>query len=504
MKTPWLAGSHLWCMILTACIVLFGDGGISFGQTNSNSSIPANIPPFEATGLMMNALQYGGTTEDVKALLDKGANPNAKNADGWPALQLAARQNKMEIVRLLLDKGADVNTTNMDGVTSLGSVAFRGYLDIAKLLVEKGADVNVKFSENATALYNAARGGYPDVAALLLDHGADINSTITGGYTSLIEAAEDGKVDVVKLLLARGADVNKETELGFSALDKASYKGNTVIVQLLQQAGAAKSSNEKMQEDLTNKMQSLSNSMQTYDSAWQSFSNSVQAYETVPSSLSNLLKYGTTDPPATAIPNTPPSWIGKFTDSDGNVTNDSVLTPFTVTNSAGEVFTDAVLVKLMPNKCIYKTPGGAMGTMRLELLPETLKRKIGFDPVAAEVAADAERQAKMLERQRAQQRTLDAELAQLNAQSQPNAAGVSQSIRAYAERKWPGQYDMQKYEIDLQTQSYNWVAEKTFATGIPQSIFDQIKADAINKWPDEYDMQKYEIQTQVKSYLEIH
>lgn len=62
--------------------------------------------------------------------------------------------------------------------------------------------------------------------------------------------------------------------------------------------------------------------------------------------------------------------------SGHNVTNADLLTPFMVTNSAGIVFTDAVLVKLTPNKFFYKTPGGAMGSLPLAALPKDLQSKV--------------------------------------------------------------------------------------------------------------------------------
>jgi hypothetical protein len=81
---------------------------------------------------------------------------------------------------------------------------------------------------------------------------------------------------------------------------------------------------------------------------------------------------------------------------------------------------------------------------------------------------------------------------------------VSLSIRANAEKKWPGDFDMQKYEVDKQTEAYNWVVTTSSATGVPQRVFEQIKAQALDKWPDDYDMQKYEIEKQVKAYTDLH
>ena len=89
-------------------------------------------------------------------------------------------------------------------------------------------------------------------------------------------------------------------------------------------------------------------------------------------------------------------------DSSGYVTNANLLTPFTLTNSSGNVVTDAVLVKLTPNQFIYKTPNGGMGMMRLDLLPKELQEKFGFDPQAAHAADEADKKKKARQQQYAQ------------------------------------------------------------------------------------------------------
>jgi ankyrin repeat protein len=40
-------------------------------------------------------------------LLERGADPNAKNDDGWTPLHIAAGEGHVEIVKLLLERGAD-------------------------------------------------------------------------------------------------------------------------------------------------------------------------------------------------------------------------------------------------------------------------------------------------------------------------------------------------------------------------------------------------------------
>jgi ankyrin repeat protein len=526
MKTARLAivGSGF---ISTIIIALFVSSVVSLSQTNTDNSNSNSdkIAPFEATAQLMNALQYGGDAKSIKLLIAKGADVNAKDNEGWHALQLAAKRGNIEIVRLLLENGADVNATNLNGVTALTSAAYRGYTDIAKLFVEKGASVNAKENDNTTALMVAAGAGQTNAVEFLLDNGADINATNNFGYsvlmtalngnkidvvkillskgvkinetnwsgeTVLMSAVEDGKTEIVKLLLAKGAKVNAENFLGRSALDEAKQKGDAAIVQLLQQAGATKSSSVKQDEEMTKDLKELQESS---DAISNSLRN-LQQPAAVPVTFS------------VSVPEKPvkPAFVfGTNADSAGYVTNAALLTPFTLTNTAGDVITNAVLSKLTANKFIYKTPSGGMGMLPLGSLPEDLLKKIGYDPQAAQAADDAENQKKAREQELAQQqRAFAAQQATLYSQNRTAVLDVSGAIKSYAEKKWPGEYDMQKYEIDKQTEAYNWVATSTSASGVPQDVFAQIKTSAVNKWPDEYDMQKYEIEKQVKAYVELH
>ena len=104
------------------------------------------------------------------------------------------------------------------------------------------------------------------------------------------------------------------------------------------------------------------------------------------------------------------------------MTNAALLTPFTLTNSAGNIVTNAVLVKLTPNKFLYKTPRSE-AFQRLDSLPKDLQEKFGYDATSA-VAQDAiEDEAKMRAIQWQQsQRDLAQQQAELKAQSQSAVA----------------------------------------------------------------------------------
>ena len=85
-----------------------------------------------------------GDLEDVKRHLEKGADVNAKDDNGWTPLHEAAWNGHKEVVELLIVKGANVNAMDNDSKTPLGQARTFGHTDIAELLIAKGADANAK------------------------------------------------------------------------------------------------------------------------------------------------------------------------------------------------------------------------------------------------------------------------------------------------------------------------------------------------------------------------
>ncbi len=52
--------------------------------------------------------------EAVKILIEKGANINCLNKDGYNSLMLALKKGHIEIVKLLIEKGININYVNKD------------------------------------------------------------------------------------------------------------------------------------------------------------------------------------------------------------------------------------------------------------------------------------------------------------------------------------------------------------------------------------------------------
>ncbi len=70
----------------------------------------------------------------VRALLEHGAPPNARQQQGWTAIHAAAQHGDRAMVELLLAHGADPATTNDDGTTPLQLANEKGHAEIVQLL----------------------------------------------------------------------------------------------------------------------------------------------------------------------------------------------------------------------------------------------------------------------------------------------------------------------------------------------------------------------------------
>ncbi|MBF0095661.1 MAG: ankyrin repeat domain-containing protein [Alphaproteobacteria bacterium] len=70
----------------------------------------------------------------VRAFLAKGADPNAIDAKGAPALVWAVASGREDVVRMLLAAGADAGRADPAGVTPLALALRQGKSEIAALL----------------------------------------------------------------------------------------------------------------------------------------------------------------------------------------------------------------------------------------------------------------------------------------------------------------------------------------------------------------------------------
>ncbi len=150
-----------------------------------------------------------GDVEEVRALLQQGADVNGAHGDGMSALHWAAEQGDREMAAMLLHAGANVNAvTRIGQYTPLHVASTAGREPVIELLLESGADVvAATASSGVTPLHLAAASGSVEAVATLIDHGAEVDALESAwGQTPLIFAAAADRVDAINVLLERGAD----------------------------------------------------------------------------------------------------------------------------------------------------------------------------------------------------------------------------------------------------------------------------------------------------------
>lgn len=178
-------------------------------------------------------------TAAVRTMLQRGADVNAREADGTTAVYWAAHRDEVGIADLLIRAGADVKAASRYGVAPLSVASLNGSAAMLQRLLEAGADPNTASPEGETALMIAARTGVPAAVKLLLDRGADVNARESWrSQTPLMWAAAEGHAAVVKLLVERGADIRARSNAGWSALLFAVREAKLDAVRMLLDLGA--------------------------------------------------------------------------------------------------------------------------------------------------------------------------------------------------------------------------------------------------------------------------
>ena len=92
------------------------------------------------------------TIADVRACLDAGADPKARDRWGASPLHAAAHHGRIEIVAAILNAGANPDARTDDGITPLHMAASSGHGEAGEILLDAGADPNARDAYGTTAL----------------------------------------------------------------------------------------------------------------------------------------------------------------------------------------------------------------------------------------------------------------------------------------------------------------------------------------------------------------
>lgn len=165
-----------------------------------------------------------GDVEKVKALLEKGADINAKSPYGATPLFFACDRSNVEMVKLLLEKGADPNVRDtFYGATPLLWSLGKGNAEIIRMLIEKGA------KEKEMALNFGVDGGHTMVVKAVLAQGGIEQNSLN---KSLRTAKSKGNNEIIEMLKAAGAKEVAEFKVDAETLKmyEGTFKSDAVTI----------------------------------------------------------------------------------------------------------------------------------------------------------------------------------------------------------------------------------------------------------------------------------
>jgi len=176
--------------------------------------------------------------DEVKTLLEQGADVNANTLEGLSLLHFAVYQEAEKIVPLLIKKGARVNSTDDMGQTPLHYAVKASKRGMAGMLVDSGAFINIRDMYGRTALLQAVEMNNDYMAEWLLENKANPDVADNDSIYPLHIAVDNGYLPTFNLLLQHRANVNVKDGKGNTPLHVAALYGDTLLTDRLLLKGA--------------------------------------------------------------------------------------------------------------------------------------------------------------------------------------------------------------------------------------------------------------------------
>lgn len=182
---------------------------------------------------------------------------NEHDNKGEIPINMAIKNNHMEIIKILIFLGVDLNMTDYYGNLPLGEAIMQENLDLAKFLIVHKADVNLcQGSEWSRWVSSTNIDQRPielavfsknvDMVKLLVSNGANVNYVANSEGRSLLNwACAESTLEIVKVLVENGAKINAVDSNFMTAMHTATVYKKTEIMKYLAENGACMNTKTK-------------------------------------------------------------------------------------------------------------------------------------------------------------------------------------------------------------------------------------------------------------------
>lgn len=245
----------IWLISITGCatapgIPLYDENALTKGDTVKNTTTEQENWSQQLYAAAI-CCPYDFDLEQIKSLLDKGANPNwlkkYETILGYYVRAASDSKNPeaeikgFKAIEMLFEHGAKLQSHDK---TILYSPISKGKYNLLKLLLEKGASAT-SWQQNYqdsyyycfTPIQLAAENGQEKIMELLVSYGEKKLDKKYAATLRLVEVAKFGTVGVLKEQLKKGASINyrncdRETAL-MNALSAFPYSGKSAYLNVM-------------------------------------------------------------------------------------------------------------------------------------------------------------------------------------------------------------------------------------------------------------------------------